>query len=469
MDIQGAKDRTVLEGAPLVEELAAGLAIKEVLLDSLAEHLELKPGDTIESLNGQPVRDAIDFHYNFNDDQVTLRLVRGDDTLVFDIEKDPDEVLGVIFEDMSILKCDNKCVFCFLHQMPKKLRKTLYYQDDDYRLSFLHGAYVTLTNLSDEEFDRIVSQRLSPMYVSVHATDPDVRGHLLGRKGPIDVLGRLDYLISKGISIHTQVVYCPGINDGPWLDETISDLADRYPNVVSLGVVPLGLTKFRQNLPELTPVTETTCLRALEQIHAHQDRLIEEIGARFVYAGDEFYLQSGLPVPGPERYDGFPLVENGIGMVRRFLDDFEQRLPDMVASNVIDSVTLVTGALGEQFLRPMSGRLRAQGIETYVLPVTNEFLGHDITVSGLLAGEDILRALKSSPRLGDRIILPPNCVNHEGILLDDWTPEDLGCEVNKRVQVGSYSLIESIVGGTQRTPQVAAGMDHPYIASYQEP
>ncbi|MCH2665971.1 PDZ domain-containing protein, partial [bacterium] len=152
----------MLEGAPLVEELAAGLAIKEVLLDSLAEHLKLKPGDTIESLNGQPVRDAIDFHYNFNDDQVTLRLVRGDDTLVFEIEKEPDEVLGVIFEDMSILKCDNKCVFCFLHQMPKKLRKTLYYQDDDYRLSFLHGAYVTLTNLSDEEFDRIVSQRLSP-------------------------------------------------------------------------------------------------------------------------------------------------------------------------------------------------------------------------------------------------------------------------------------------------------------------
>ena len=463
--------RTVLEGARIIDEAEVGLVIKEVEGESLAEALELRPGDAIEALNGQPVRDAIDFRFNFGEKLIDLRVRRGDATLDFEIEKDPDDDLGVVFEDMAILRCDNKCVFCFLHQMPKKLRKTLYYQDDDYRLSFLHGAYVTLTNLSDEEFERIVSQRLSPMYVSVHATDPDVRGRLLGRSGPVDVLERLDYLISKGITCHTQVVLCPEINDGAHLDKTIRDLADRFPDVMSLGIVPLGLTKFRQNLPDLTPINQGHCRSVLDQIHAHQDRLLADTGSRFVYAGDEFYLQSGNGVPPAERYDGFPLVENGIGMIRRFLDDFDARIETLQESGYTGEITLVTGKLGEGFVSPLATRMnQLPGLKVHVLPVTNDFLGHGITVSGLLAGEDILSALKTANLPSDRIILPPNCVNHEGILLDDLAPMDLSQELGQTLEIGTYSLVESVLSPRTGT-EVRTGLDvdHPYIASHQNP
>ena len=462
--------RTVLEGARQIDEVEVGLILKEIAPGSMADELELRAGDAIEALNGQPVRDAIDFRFNVGEENVELWVRRGDEELIFEIEKDVDDDLGATFEDMSILKCDNKCVFCFLHQMPQKLRKTLYYQDDDYRLSFLHGAYVTLTNLSDEEFDRIVEQRLSPMYVSVHATDPDVRGRLLGRKGPVDVLERLDYLISKGISIHTQVVYCPGLNDGAQLDRTITDLAERFPDVVSLGVVPLGLTKFRQNLPDLAPVTQLGCENVLAQLHAHQDRFLAELGSRFVYAGDEIYLQSELETPSADRYDGFPLIENGIGMVRRFLDDFESGFAALLAEKPQGSVSLITGILGEGFVGPMAARLdRIPGLSVDVIPVQNEFLGHGITVSGLLAGEDIRSALKSRSQLGDRILIPPNCVNHDGIFLDDLSPQDLSNEFGKSVEVGTYSLIDSIRSTGSQQERAESGLDHPYIASHQLP
>ncbi len=471
MGIQETPDRAILEGASLVDRVEVGLVIDGVDEDSLAQELELRPGDAIEAINGQPVRDPIDFRFHFGEERVSLRIRRGEELLDYEIEKDADDDLGVTFEEMSILRCDNKCIFCFLHQMPKKLRKTLYYQDDDYRLSFLHGAYVTLTNLSDEEFDRIVTQRLSPMYVSVHATDPDVRGHLLGRKGPVDVLERLDYLISKKISIHTQVVYCPGLNDGPHLDKTITDLAARHPGVVSLGIVPLGLTKFRQNLPDLAAVTREGCREVLTQIHAYQDRYKEELGSRFVYAGDEIYLQSGLATPPSHAYDGFPLIENGIGMVRRFLDDFDSGFAGLQASPPIGGITLVTGMLGEGFVAPMADKLNGlPGLSVNVVPVRNDFLGHGITVSGLLAGVDILAALKARLSQGDRVILPPNCVNHEGLFLDDLCPQDLSRELGGSVEVGTYSLIDSILTPTDlRSREFESSIDHPYIASYQNP
>ncbi|MEE2753661.1 MAG: DUF512 domain-containing protein, partial [Candidatus Latescibacterota bacterium] len=309
-----------------------------------------------------------------------------------------------------------------------------------------------------------------PMYVSIHATDPVVRGHLLGRKGPVGVLEKLDFLISKGISIHTQVVYCPGLNDGAQLDRTITDLADRYPHVVSLGVVPLGLTKFRQNLPKLASVTQLGCKGLLEQIHEHQDQFLSQFGSRFVYAGDEIYLQSGLGLPLSDRYDGFPLIENGIGMVRRFLDNFEYGFPSLISEKPTGSVSLVTGMLGEGFVAPLADRLNTMpGFSLNVIPVANEFLGTGITVSGLLAGQDILATLKRQGSLGDRILLPPNCVNHEGILLDDLSPYDLSRELGKSIEVGSYSLIDSIRSGSTKERPVESSLEHPYIASHQLP
>ena len=320
--IKGAR----VEGRRGIERVEAGLQIRFVHPDGIGDAMGLRPGDVLESINGQPVRDPIDYRFYMGDEDVVTAVRRGDERFLFEIEKEIDDDLGVDFEDMPILKCDNKCVFCFLHQMPKGLRKTLYYQDDDYRLSFLHGAYVTLTNLSKAEFQRIIDQKLSPMYISVHATDPLLRAELLGRRRATPVLDRIDTLGVHGIKMHAQVVLCPGINDGHALKQTIFDLAARHPQVVSVGVVPLGLTKFRKNLPVLNPVTSADAGRAIRQITAWQAVLKPRLGTRFVYLGDEMYLMTGQPVPPKPEYEGFPLVENGIGMVRRFVDGFDDRI-----------------------------------------------------------------------------------------------------------------------------------------------
>jgi putative radical SAM enzyme (TIGR03279 family) len=408
------------------------------------------------------------------EEDVSALVRRGEDRFLFEIEKDIEDDLGVDFEDMPILKCDNKCVFCFLHQMPKGLRKTLYYQDDDYRLSFLHGAYVTLTNLSEDEFQRIIDQKLSPMYISVHATDPKLRAELLGRRRATPVLDRIDILAKQGIQMHAQVVLCPGINDGQALKQTVFDLAARHPRVESLGVVPLGLTKFRKNLPKLNPVTRADAAMAIREIRAWQGMLKKRLGTRFVYLGDEMYLMAGQSVPLRSEYDGFPLVENGIGMVRRFIDGFENRIEEL--ENLAlppQRFVLVTGMLGTHFLDTMVKRLnRISWLDARVVPVVNHFLGEGITVSGLLSGNDIGRALIDARiRSDETVLLPPNCLNHNGLFLDDILLKDLEQKVGCRAIVGTYDLVETIqnaVGGVSAF--VDAGSEivvHPYISSHQ--
>ncbi|MDP6038150.1 MAG: DUF512 domain-containing protein, partial [Candidatus Latescibacteria bacterium] len=348
--ISGAR----VEGRPTIENVASGLEIRVIHPDGIGEAIGLLPGDMVETINGQLIRDPIDYRFHLGEEDIEVAIRRGEDRFLFEIEKDPEDDLGVDFEDMSILKCDNQCVFCFLHQMPKGMRKTLYYQDDDYRLSFLHGAYVTLTNLSEEEFQRIIDQRLSPMYISVHATDPTLRAELLGRRQETPVLDRIDILANHGIQMHTQVVLCPGINDGQALKETVFDLAERHPHVESVGVVPLGLTKFRKNLPELDPVTPSDAEKAIAQVIEWQKLFQQRLGERFVFLGDEMFLLTGQPIPKKSDYEGFPLLENGIGMFRRFVDSFRQEVSDL---EQIESATkrfvLVTGMLGTHFLEEM--------------------------------------------------------------------------------------------------------------------
>ena len=432
----------------------------------------LRPGDVLESINGQPVRDPIDYRFYMGDEDVLTAVRRGDERFLFEIEKEIEDDLGVDFEDMPILKCDNKCVFCFLHQMPKGLRKTLYYQDDDYRLSFLHGAYVTLTNLSKDEFQRIIDQKLSPMYISVHATDPMLRAELLGRRRATPVLDRIDTLGAHKIEMHAQVVLCPGINDGHALKQTIFDLAARHPHVASVGVVPLGLTKFRKNLPALNPVTSADADRAIRQITAWQAVLKPRLGTRFVYLGDEMYLMTGQPVPPKPEYEGFPLVENGIGMVRRFVDGFEQRIEELeVLALPPHRFALVTGVLGARFLDAIVERLnRISWISARVVPVVNRFLGEGITVSGLLSGGDMVRALADVAR-DETVLLPPNCLNHNGLFLDDLTLDDLVQRVRCPVVVGTYDLVETIhkavVGMSTSLHPHNEDVAHPYISPHQ--
>ncbi|MCZ6633446.1 MAG: DUF512 domain-containing protein [bacterium] len=465
-------DRVSVEGRPMVDTTEPGLKISRVLPEGIGQAVGLKPGDLLETINGAPIRDPIDYRFHVGEEEIEVTVRSGDEIGFYEIEKDLDEDLGLEFEDMPILKCNNKCVFCFLHQMPKGMRKTLYYQDDDYRLSFLHGAYVTLTNLSDDEFQRILEQRLSPMYISVHATDPEVRGELLGRRGSSDVLERIDFLAENGIQMHAQVVLCPGLNDGAYLKQTIFDLAERYPHVESVGVVPLGLTKFRKNLPSLEVVTPEISRVCINQVDEWQALFKQRLDTRFVYLGDEFYLQADRAIPASENYDGFPLVENGIGMVRRFVDTFAEqvtRLPEMSGFKLI----LVTGMLGPQFLQDPVDRLnRIPGLSARLISVVNHFLGEGITVSGLLTGQDILKALsKSSLAADERVILPPNCINHDGILLDDLAPKDLSEKLGCSVSVGTYNLVETVLQQANRSPERvrvrSEEIAHPYISSHQ--
>ena len=466
--IKGAR----VEGRRGIERVEAGLQIRFVHPDGIGDAMGLRPGDVLESINGQPVRDPIDYRFYMGDEDVLIAVRRGDERFLFEIEKEIDDDLGVDFEDMPILKCDNKCVFCFLHQMPKGLRKTLYYQDDDYRLSFLHGAYVTLTNLSKAEFQRIIDQKLSPMYISVHATDPLLRAELLGRRRATPVLDRIDTLGAHGIKMHAQVVLCPGINDGHALKQTIFDLAARHPQVVSVGVVPLGLTKFRKNLPVLKPVTSADADRAIRQITAWQAVLKPRLGTRFVYLGDELYLMTGQPVPPKPEYEGFPLVENGIGMVRRFVDGFDDRIEELEALALPrHCFALVTGVLGVRFLDAIVERLnRISWISARVVPVVNRFLGEGITVSGLLSGGDIVRALADVER-DETVLLPPNCLNHNGLFLDDLTLNDLVQRVRCPVVVGTYDLVETIhkavSGASTALHPHGEDVAHPYISPHQ--
>ena len=466
--------RMAVEGLPVADEVGLGVRVKSVHPGETAQVVGIRAGDVIEYINGLPIRDPIDYRFNVGDEEVELVVRRGEEALVFELEKDADDDLGLVVDDMPILKCDNKCVFCFLHQMPKGMRKTLYYQDDDYRLSFLHGAYVTLTNMSEEEFDRVIEQRLSPMYISVHATDPDLRGRLLGRSDSVDVMGRIRHLARNRIQMHAQIVLCPGLNDGQHLTRTVYDLADCYPDVASLGIVPLGLTRFRKNLPELSPVTPELAAATIDEVTDWQEAFRRKLGVRFVYLGDEFHLMAQREIPAQSAYDGFPLVENGIGMVRRFIDAFHlgiDRLEELSVPPL--SAKLVTGVLGEEFLKPLAARAsKLSWLACRPIAVPNRFFGSGITVTGLLTGKDILNALEADPDPADVVVLPPNCINHEGTMLDDLAPSDLSERLGMPVVVGSYDLAETLAGLAEQAdgPELGRsgnGLPHPYIAPHQ--
>ena len=463
-----------IETVKTVRHSPEGLNVKTVDPSGIGASVGILPGDMVEQINGENLRDPIDYRFLISDEVLHLRVRRGPETWGAEIEKDFDDDLGIVFEDMDILKCDNACVFCFLHQMPKGMRRSLYYQDDDYRLSFLHGAYVTLTNLSEPEFNRIIDQRLSPIYISVHATQPDLRGRLLGRRGPDDVLPRIERLASKGIQIHTQVVLCPGLNDGDHLKQTVFDLARWHPHVASVGIVPVGLTRYRKNLPRLDPVTPPLANQYISITEGWQSSFRRRLGTNFVYVSDEFFLMSGSEIPPDHHYDSFPLVENGVGMVRRFMDRFEKRVNRLSGFSRPVRLSTVTGVLGGGFMEGMISRLnQVPGLDVKLIVVPNRFFGDGITVSGLLTGNDVGEALKGCPRDGV-VLLPPNCVSDEGVFLDGHTPADLERDLNMELVVGEYDLVASVEkalgegradvkhGGKGRRPGY-----HPYISPDQ--
>jgi putative radical SAM enzyme (TIGR03279 family) len=423
------------------------LPILAVEPESAAARAGLKPGDRIRTLNGQPLRDVIDLRFEGAEEELDFEIERAaagakPKTLRIQIERAAGESLGIETEEMKARVCGNDCVFCFIDQMPKGGRRGLYVRDEDYRFSFLHGNYVTLTNLRPAEFDRILDQGLSPLYVSVHATDPKVRARLLGitDEATADVLPRIRRLTEGGIRIHAQVVLCPGLNDGRILDETATTLAALYPGVESVAVVPLGMTRHREGLPQLQPVTPPFAAEVLAQLASLGEQFTRELGQRFVYPADEWFFLTKTPIPPADFYQDFPQLEDGVGLARGFIDRLAEAGPSLPIVGEVRGrhATVVTGVLAAPMIEAelVQGLLARHARKVELVVVENDFLGRGITVAGLLAGNDIARAVAERGGAGDVLCLPPSCVNGRALFLDDLSLAELQARCGVPVHLG---------------------------------
>ncbi len=410
--------------------------------ESVAAEIGLLPGDELLAINDNTVEDVIDVQYYAAEEALELLIRRGDEFLLYEAERAYEQTLGLNFEhptfDTDIRRCNNLCEFCFVLQMAPKFRRTLYIKDDDYRYSFLFGHFVTLTNLSEHDWWRIENMGLSPLYVSVHVTDLELRRQFLRNKTAPDIMGQLRWLAERGIQVHTQLVVVPDFNDGPPLERSINELAALWPAVQSISVVPVGLTKHHKYT--MRPHTAEEAADTLDYVEALQPQYQERFGNRFVYPTDEWYLVSGREIPPLEAYDGQQLQENGLGMIRRFLDDWEGvkvEIREELGREKRDfqqSVTLVTGTLfGPVLERAASEFVDITGVDVRVEPIVNGRLGETITAAGLLMAEDVIAQLKTAG-YGDLVVLPRIIFDHPDVIsLDDMTPQqvanELGCPV----------------------------------------
>jgi putative radical SAM enzyme (TIGR03279 family) len=401
--------------------------ITSVAPKSIAAEIGLQAGDELLEINQKRVNDSIDLRFAEGDEHLTLKVAGGGEVTLFEISKDAGEALGIELEEMKILSCGNDCIFCFVDQNPRGLRRELYFRDGDYRLSFLYGNYTTMTNAGPAVLQRIVDQRLSPQYISVHVTDPDVRARLMGLRKDDRILEKIRFLRDHGIDMHTQIVLCPGINDGALLEKTIADLYAYRERVISLAIVPVGLTDHRFGLTALRRVGAAEAARILDELAPFQARARREIGRAFLYPSDEFYLLAGRRIPPASAYDGFWQTENGVGLVRSFLLEFRRQarsFPERIRP--AKKLTLATGELAQKTIREsLLRRLRAiEGLEVELITVPNTLYGRSVTVAGLLSGKCLYSALKGRS-LGDLLLLPPDITNTDGRFLDDTRPGDL--------------------------------------------
>lgn len=412
-----------------------GLLIENVSPGSIAEELDVQAGDRLLAVNGQSLRDLIDFsYYAASDDELLLEIEKPDGELwELEIQRETGETLGLVFSAPQPARCANNCVFCFVHQLPKGLRKPLYVKDEDYRLSFLNGNYVTLANLKPSALSRIIEQRLSPLYISVHAVNPSLREQLLGKAGIPPIMEQLQKLADARIAMHTQVVLCPGLNDGLELERTVTELSALYPAVQSLAIVPLGLTAHRQKLPQLTPVDDDYAREFITAWEPRAGQLRKKLGQPFLFLADEFYLKAGLPFPQIREYGDFPQIENGVGMVPLFNREARQTLRRARPIGVFKA-TVVTGVSAAGFVGDYLESLgQKTGLQLEPLAVENHLFGRSVTVSGLVAGNDILAAL-AGHEIGDVLLVPDVMLKEgEGVFLDDLSLEELQRRIGCRV------------------------------------
>ncbi|MCI8626215.1 MAG: DUF512 domain-containing protein [Lachnospiraceae bacterium] len=399
--------------------------------ESIAKEIGMEPGDLLLSINGQEIQDVLDYHFLLHDEMLTVLFEKPDgEEWEVEIEKDYDEDLGIGFEEGLMdcyQSCRNKCMFCFIDQMPPGMRETLYFKDDDARLSFLQGNYITLTNMSEEDFNRIIHYKLSPINLSVHTTNPQLRVQMLHNRFAGNLLERMEQLAAAGIEMNSQVVLCKGYNDGAELDRTIAELSAFLPHLKSLSVVPVGLTKYREGLEDLEQFSKEEAMEVLIQIHGWQERLLASHGTRFVFASDEWYLLAEHPIPPASYYEGYGQMENGVGMVRSLVEEVEEALPSFLPDGRSHQISIATGVLAAPFIKDLTEQVthRFPGVQVTVYPIQNEFFGTSITVAGLLTAQDIIAQLRGKP-LGEALLLPEVMFRDgEEVFLDDLTCADV--------------------------------------------
>ena len=399
------------------------LEIVKVIPNSVAREIGIVPGDFILKINSESINDQLDYRFNSAEEYIELLVQRGDEQILFEIEKEYEEDIGLDLQEMKMKSCGNNCVFCFVYQNPAGMRKALYFKDEDYRYSFLYGHYVTLTTVNDAELRRIVKQQLSPLYISVHSTEEKTRKLLLGIKKDDRLLEKIDYLVKGGIELHAQIVLCPGINDGIIFDQTVEDLKQFYPGIKSIAIVPVGLTKHRNDLFELRLHTNNELQNMIDYTNDYRKKLKKQLGTSFIYLADEFYIKAGTSFPSAEYYDGFYQIENGVGEFRDMIDNFDNNHNTMSTEiNTPAHITWVTGKLAAESLEKfIVSKLKViKNLSIDLISIKNNFYGENITISGLLTGQDIYEQLNGK-ELGDIVFLPPKVLNAESLFLDNWT------------------------------------------------
>ncbi|MBQ9885300.1 MAG: DUF512 domain-containing protein [Lachnospiraceae bacterium] len=434
-----------------------GHVIYKVKEDSIAYEMGLEPGDMLIAVNGVEIEDIFDYDYAIEEEYLELYVRKADgEEFILEIEKEENEDLGIIFENSLMddyKSCSNKCIFCFIDQMPPGMRETLYFKDDDSRLSFLQGNYITMTNMKEKDVERIIRFHMSPINISVHTTNPELRKKMLHNRFAGKVLKYIDRFYDAGITMNGQIVLCPEVNDGRELEKTITDLAKYAPVMQSLSVVPVGVTKYRDGLYPMKTFNAQTAGEVIDIIESFQTKMFDELGIHFVHASDEFYLLAGREVPEEERYDDYCQLENGVGMTRLFREEFISTLNELPKDFAPEkrSVSVITGYLAYDNIKLLTDMLvnKYDNIKVNVYKIRNDFFGETITVSGLVTGQDIIKQL-SGIQLGDALLIPINMLrSQERVFLDDVTVDDVqnALQVNVNIVKSSgLDLVYNILG-----------------------
>lgn len=425
-----------------------GHLIKKIFPGSIAEEFELAPGDRLISINGHEIEDIFDYQFYAEDTYIEILIEKPDgEQWILEVDKEEDEDLGIEFDNGLMdeyRSCHNKCIFCFIDQMPKGMRDTLYFKDDDSRLSFLQGNYVTLTNMSDHDLDRIIQYHLSPINISFQTMNPELRCKMLNNRFAGEALKKVDRLNEAGIEMNGQIVLCKGVNDGEELAFSIREMMRYIPNLQSVSVVPVGLSKYRDGLFPLEPFTREDAREVLSTIHYYQNESYQKYGNHFIHASDEWYILAGEELPQEENYDGYLQLENGVGMMRLLLNEFEEavkELQEKISAGVLDfssrEISMATARLAYPFIRDMAARMMEMvpGLMIHVYEITNDFFGEMITVSGLLTGQDLIAQL-TGKELGEALYLPQNVLRSgEEVFLDDVTVTEMEKALQVKVDI----------------------------------